>query len=453
MTATASPTQVNGSAPPRRLPVMGDWRPIEFDSPAEKPKVEAAAPAEPAPSETMPPAPDPVAEAEAAAIRARTEAEVEARRRQAKAEAQATLIKAREEAEKQRLANRRAAMALEEKEAAHLTKLAAENAEREEIERKAAEARKAHEAEQAAEEQRAESVAEADEKWRQYAIRFAVVCGIVALPVQMAAFYNKDALWMLAAPLMLEGGAWVVHRGAAAAAANSRPTWHYRAIVWLLAFIAAGINLYHGLHAFDPGTAIGTAFASIAGPGVWDLHENGRIRKRDGKQTRRERKAAEKAAKRIAAEEAAEKAAADKAAAEAAKQLAEDRKKLFSKVWEHAVKLAADYGETGVTEAIWKQAKIDVEGAPPGESADVIRMRNAAEARVEAARQNKPVNTLNKAKSAQVNQQVPPRSRRGHVGGPKARGVRRPNDSQKYSSGARNQMSIAAKSGLRKEAK
>src|SRR5690606_40964746 len=72
-----------------------------------------------------------------------------------------------------------------------------------------------------------------------------------------------------------------------------RPHWHYRVIAWCLAFIAAGINLWHGLNAFDPATAIGTAFASIAGPGVYDLHEHGQIRKRDGKLSWRQRRRSE----------------------------------------------------------------------------------------------------------------------------------------------------------------
>ncbi|MEU6534212.1 hypothetical protein ABZ869_34065, partial [Streptomyces sp. NPDC046928] len=148
--------------------------------------------------------------------------------------------------------------------------------------------------------------------------------------MQMSAFWSKDAPWLLVAPLVLEGGAWVVLKGAAAAVDEHRPHWHYRTIAWVLAFIAAGINLAHGLAAFDPATAIGTAFASLAGPGVWDLHEHGRIRRRDGKQTWRQRRAERKAQKKAAAEKAAreatakaEKEAAEKAAAEAAQKLAE----------------------------------------------------------------------------------------------------------------------------------
>jgi hypothetical protein len=262
----------------------------------------------------------------------------------------------------------------------------------------------------------------------------------------------------MAAPIMLEGGAWVVLKGARAAATGHRPHWHYRLIAWCLAFIAAAINLWHGLHAFDPATAIGTAFASIAGPGVYDLHEHGQIRKRDGVPTRRQRRAAEKAAKRAARQEAAEKArldeekaAAEAAAEESARQLAERREAHFPKVWEHAVKLAADLGKTTVTEAVWERAKFDVEGAKPGESAEVLRMRNAAQARVEAARQNRPVNALNKTTNAQRVPQVPKGVGRGSKTGPKVRGIRHAGDSPRFSDAARKQAAIAARNAAEKK--
>lgn len=411
---TASPPKVNGHVRPPAMPVLGDWQslgsiPAEPAAPQPEPAVEV---------------PDAVAQAEAEAIRARAWAESEERRLAAEAEKEAALKRAEAEAEAIRakaveenrriqLANDRAERKAREEDAASEARIAESNRRRADAERaREEEARKAKERQQA-EALTAAEVAEADGRWRSYALNFYRVCAVVALPVQLNAFYDRDALWLMAAPLMLEGGAWVVQKGAASAVANGRPSWHYRLISWLLAFIAAGINLWHGLAAFDPATALGTAFASIAGPGVWDLHEHGRIRKRDGVPTRRERKAAEKEAKRIADEKAAEEKrrtaaqeAADKAAAEKAKELAERRQKHFPKVLQHAEKLAADLGETTVSQAIWEQAKLDVEGAKPGESADVIRMRNAAEARVEAARQNKPVNTVSKTMNAQRAVQV-----------------------------------------------
>jgi hypothetical protein len=398
---------------------------------------------------------DPVALAEAEAIRTRAEAEADAARIKAEGEAEAEKIKAAEEARKQRIANDKAEARAREEQAARDARIAKLNRERQEQERGAREAEEKAAAQEQAEAEKAAEVAAAEEQWRQYALRFYAVCSIVALPVQIAAFYNPNALWLMAAPIMLEGGAWVVLKGARAAAAAHRPHWHYRLIAWVLAFIAAAINLWHGLHAFDPATAIGTAFASIAGPGVYDLHEHGQIRKRDGALTRKQRKAAEKApreeARKKAAEEArraAEKEAAEKAAADAAGELAAMREAEFEDVWKHARKLAAALGETTVTESVWKRAHRDIRGADPGEDAETIRARNAAEARVEAARQKRPASTVSKATNAQRVPQVPTSAGRGAKTGPKVRGIRRPGDSQRFSSAARKQASITAKRGL-----
>jgi flagellar biosynthesis GTPase FlhF len=390
---------------------------------------------------------DPVALAEAEAIRTRAAAEAEAARIQAEGKAEAEKIKAAEEARKQKIANDKAEARAREEQAAREARIAKLNREREEQERAAREADEKAAAQEQAEAAKAAEVAAAEEQWRQYALRFYAVCSIVALPVQIAAFYNPNALWLMAAPIMLEGGAWVVLKGARAAAADHRPHWHYRLIAWVLAFIAAAINLWHGLHAFDPATAIGTAFASIAGPGVYDLHEHGQIRKRDGKLSRRQRKAQAKAeraeAARKAADEkrrAAEKEAAERAAAEAAEKLAQARAKEFPKVWQHALRLAAALGETTVTEAVWKRAHRDVEGADPSESAEIIRLRNAAEARVEAARQKRPVNRSSQQVASQV-----PGAKKPRVYNPPARPGRRTTGDVKYSPAARRAASLTAK--------
>jgi chemotaxis protein histidine kinase CheA len=403
------------------------------------------------------PRPDPRALAEAEAIRARAATERQALLAAAEGEKAFKLQQAEQlrlENDKQRMVNERNAVRLRREKAVEEAKIAEANTKKEAAERASREAREADDARRAEEQQQADEVAQADDRWRKYALTFYTVCAVVALPVQVAAFYNPHAIWLMAAPLMLEGGAWVVLKGAAAAVASHRPHWHYRLIAWLLAFIAAGINLWHGLNAFDPATAIGTAFASIAGPGVWDLHEHGRIRKRDGVLTRAERRAAEKAAKAEAtakaAEEkrrAAEKEAAAKAAEEAAKQLAETRATKFPKVWDHALSLAADLGETTVTEAIWKRAKLDVDGALPGESAEVFRMRNAAEMRVDAARQKRSVNGSSQQVASQVLGPKKPR-----VYNPPARpGRRTKGDTPKQSPGARRQASIAAKNAAKKD--
>jgi Skp family chaperone for outer membrane proteins len=418
-----------------------------------------------------PPTPEPtvesdvVAQAKAEAIRAEAwakseeqriaaEADAEERRIKAEADAKATVIKAEEDARKQRIANDRAEARFEEEQAARDARIAKSNKERKETERAEADAAVQDEIDKKAAAESAKVVAKADKKWRGWAIAFYTLCATVALPVQISAFWNPNKPWMAGAPVLLEIAALVVAFGTAAAVANQRPHWHFRLITWVLAFIAASVNFGHGITEFDLATAIGTALASIFGPGVWDLHEHGRIRKRDGILTRRERKAAKKEAERIAKEKAAEEAsrkaekeAANEAAAEAAKQLAETRAKEFPKVWEHALKLAADLGETTITEAIWKRAKLDVDGALPGESAEIFRMRNVAQARVESARTGAPVNTLSKTTNAQRAAQMPPGPNRVL----KTRATRRPGDTPKYAGAARKQAAITAKNAAKND--
>lgn len=395
---------------------------------------------------------DPVAQAEADAIRSRSYAEAEAVRIEAEGKAKAAQIKAGEEAEALRLRNARNRRKDERESAEHSVRLSKLQREREENERVARQARETEAAEQQAEAEQSKEVEATALRWRRYAIGFYTVCAIVALPVQVAAFWNPSAWWLVIAPFMLEGGAAVVLKGAAAAVAAGRPHWHYRLIAWLLAFIAAGINLWHGLIAFDPATAFGTAFASVAGPGVWDLHEHGRIRTRDGKLTRAQRRAERKAAKTKAREKAAaEKVAAErdaykeKADREAAEKLAAEREAHYPEIWAHAVKLAAAMGETTVTWAVWKRAHLDIEGAEPGDSVDVIRNRNNAARRVAAARSEAPGNTPVKVNNSQRASQVPGTQKTRTYSPPVRRGVRRAGDTPRYVNAARTQASIAAK--------
>ncbi|MFF3094170.1 hypothetical protein [Streptomyces cyaneofuscatus] len=462
---TTSPPQVNGHH--RRIPVITDWQTLL--APAEEPAV--ATTATETPTEPVEPAVDLVAEAKADAIRtkayadaeeqrARAEAEAEAVRIKAEGEAKAAETKAAEEARKLKLANDKAEARAIEEQAARDARIAESERKRATAERGQQDDERAHLEQQQNVAAAEADVAKAATTWRTYAIAFYAVCAVVALPVQIAAFWDPNAWWLVIAPLMLEGAALVVTKGAAAAVAANRPHWHYRAVAWVFAFIAAGINLKHGLDAFDPATAFGTAFASLAGPGVWDLHEHGRIRRRDGVLTRRERRAAANAAKEAARKQAAEKAeqeaaktAAEEAVEAAAAVLAETRKARFPKVWDHALGLAADLGETTVTDAIWRRAKRDVEGADPGESADTIRMRNAAEMRVEAARLRKPVSTLSKSTNAQRASQIPT-GKKPRVYNPPARpGRRTPGDTPKYVSAARKQASITAKNASTEEQK
>ncbi|WP_030169004.1 hypothetical protein [Streptomyces sp. NRRL S-813] len=446
---TASPPKVNGRARPQALQVLGDWQPIEA-TPATEPSIPAS------PDDAQPES-DLIAQAEAEAIRARAWAEAEEQRLRAEAEADAIRAKAEEEARRLRLNNDKLERKAREDEAASEARIAesrkrkadADRA-REESDRQAAEQQQA-EAEQVEKRQKTANV------WTRCALGFAVVCAVVALPVQMAAFYNPHAKWLLVAPFMLEGGAWVVLQGARAAVDDHRPHWHYRLIAWLLAFIAASINLWHGMHAFDPATAIGTAFASIAGPGVWDLHEHGRIRKLDGKLSRRERRAQRKAeraeAARKAAEEkrrAAEEQAARKDAEVKLRQLTEDRQREFPDVWHEAVKIAAAVGSTPNDEAVWKRAYRNIKGTDPGESIESITSRLKAEARVQSALTGTPVNTLSKTANAQRASQVPGTKQPRVYNPPARRGVRTKGD-VKYVSVARRQASITARNAAAKK--
>jgi hypothetical protein len=375
-------------------------------------------------------------EAQAEAVRAKTEAEIKIA--QGKAEAQ----RKREE-----LAAKRAAAKAE----AEIAKIQAQ-AEREREEMEAARAERARQAaereRQEQERQRAEAERLAKAKsWRRAALGFAVVCAIVSLPVQMHAFWTPSAPWLLAAPVVLEGGAWVVLRGADAAVAESRPHWHYRLIAWLIAALAASINLAHGLTHFDAATAYGTAFASLAGPGVWDLHEHGRIRVRDGRLTRRERKArqaAQKAERAAQAErERQEKQAAEEAqklARERADKLAKERQEKYAQEWERALMVAAALGETEVTEEVWRRAWWDLHHAEPGETVDVIRTRNMAALRMNRARSEGPdskdAKGPQRSASSQLAPQMPASPKRSRTG-PAVRGVRRKGDTPRYHPAAR----------------
>jgi chemotaxis protein histidine kinase CheA len=443
---------VNGAT--KAVPPWDGWRPITLPTH----QTETAQHPEAAPAAE--PAIDHIALAEADRLRKLGEAEAQAKLIEAEGKAEAERIKAAEEARQLKLANDKAEQQARERQEASEARIAESRRKREETERARAQAARQAEDQQKAEADRQKKIDKSATSWRRYALGFAIVCAIVALPVQMSAFYSRSAPWLLAAPLVLEGGAWVVLKGAAAAVDEHRPHWHYRLIAWTLAALAAGINLSHGLTHFGRATAIGTAFASLAGPGVWDLHEHGRIRTRDGKLTRRERKARERAEKRAAAEKAAErqriereKAAAAKAAEEAAKKLAEDREELYPDVWQHAKSVAAALGEATVTEAVWRRAYKDVKGTDPGDSPEAQQLRNAAARRLLDARADAPDKAVWKTPGAQVNPQVPPTRRRGSVTGPPVRGVRRTGDVAPFVQAARNQASITAKNAIENTAR
>ncbi|QQN79736.1 hypothetical protein [Streptomyces sp. XC 2026] len=402
-----------------------------------------------------------IASAQADALRMDAEADAEAKRIRAQGEADAARTKAVEEARKQSIANDKAELAARRQRAEQEAKIAKAEQEREAIERETRQRREADRAEQASEQKSAEATKAADKRWRLTAMGNYALCAAVALPVQIAAFWDKERPWMALAPVLIEALALVVLIGASAAVTAGRAHWHYRLIAWGCAFVAAGINLAHGLDAFDEATAIGTALASIAGPGVWDLHEHGRIAKKLGRPTWRQQRAEAKAAKNAAAEKAAEEAKAAAQAAAAAK-LAEEkatalaglRQQQYPEVWTHALRLAAALGETTVTEAIWRQAHIDIEGAEPGEDAATLQVRNNAARRVLAARSTAPGERPIKVTSPQLVPQIPRGSNkgsgRGSKTGPKVRGVRRPGDTAPYSKAARKAAAETAREAAAK---
>jgi chemotaxis protein histidine kinase CheA len=441
---TASPP-LNGHKRPA-MPVLGDWQAVTSE-PVEEQSI---------------PQPEPTVDAEVARARAwaeaeerrvAAEAEKEERRIKAEAEADAIRVRAEEDARKARLANDRQERKDREAAAASDARIAESNLKREEAERARVAAAAQAEIDEQVEARKVEGVEKANKKWRRWAIGFYALCAAVALPVQISAFWNPSKPWMAGAPVLLEIAALVVAFGTAAAVANQRPHWHFRLITWVLAFIAAGVNFGHGITEFDLATAIGTGLASVFGPGVWDLHEHGRLRRRDGVPTRRERNAAKAEAKRVAEKQAAEElftaereAHREKAQREQLEKLAADRADRFPDVWDHALTLAAALGETTVTDAVWRRAHKDVKGTDPGDSPEAQNLRNAAARRMLDARADAPEKSVWKIQDAQVNPQVPPTRRRGSVTGPPVRGTRRAGDTPKFVDAARKQAAITAKS-------
>ncbi|MFJ7269403.1 hypothetical protein ACIQV3_22625 [Streptomyces sp. NPDC099050] len=253
-------------------------------------------------------------------------------------------------------------------------KIAAALAKAEEIERAARRARDADDAE-SAEQKAAKAKTDADtlaseqaEHRRQIEAKkldrhaadgvkkFAALCFLVAVPLQLRAFWDPDRPWNAAVPIMLEVAAWAVMRLAHAAIVNRRVAWPFLALTFLFASIAAGINIADGFLHPDIGAIFGLAggFASLAGPGLWAVHQFG-ARAKETNATRAERKLAESQAKQAEAElEAIKvKAAAD---LEAKKLEAETRQKVEAdKRAAHEAKVSADKAAADAELAIQDQ--------------------------------------------------------------------------------------------------
>ncbi|BBC30024.1 hypothetical protein SGFS_013180 [Streptomyces graminofaciens] len=340
---------------------------------------------------------DPVAHAEAEAIRTEAAAKAEALRIQAEGDAKATQILAREQAEKDRIANERAAMRLEKDKVDHqayVAKKAAETAKSKAEEKKAADAEKEaaeREAQQAAEQERAE-------RWWKWGARGIYAVGlIIAAPVQFMHFWDPQRPFLVAAPGLLEGLALVLAFGATWAVAHRRDVMPYRIGIMIGAAIAAAVNLYGGLTDAAIGFNAGLigALASVGGPVVLMAYEHGIAQRADGIPSLRDRRAASRAkaeadaARKKAADEkkaadaraAAEKVAAQKRAEEEQARRDADRKASHDDVWHVADALRAARGSQYVTEQIWGEAWFLVTGCKTvGIRAEIEAQSRAAQA-------------------------------------------------------------------------
>ncbi|MCH6162026.1 VIT1/CCC1 transporter family protein [Streptomyces marispadix] len=308
-----------------------------------------------------------------------TYAEGFARASQIEAETESQQIQNENERERNRLQREREAAKFEREQRRELKK------EREE-DRQAEEKRR--------EEAKAKAKAEKSaQEWKRAAKTIAVLCVIVSLPLQIMAFWDPHAWFLVAAPFVLEGVAWALLKGAEAAIDDGRPSWHYRLGALLQALIAAGINYAHGSEVYGVATGVGGALCSLIGPMIWDLHENGRIAKRDGKPTLAERR-------RQRREDRAEKKRVKKVNAARAER--------DSEVWERALDLAAALGEMVPSEKTYRRAWVEIHGTPElGSTADRIAHTRLQKRAVRAA-YNGPLKDLAEGEEAQVDSQTPP---------------------------------------------
>jgi hypothetical protein len=369
-----------------------------------------------------------------------TYAEGLARAAQMEAEAEAARIRNADARARQELAQQKAAARAQRDIEAELAAAADARKQREEAAREEAEA-KARAARSAA-------------TWRRAALTIAVVCVVVSLPLQVLAFYSPRAPFLAAAPLVIEGIAWALLAGAQAAIDDGRPSWLYRLLAGGGAAFAAVVNLLHGMSAFGLATGMGGAFCSLAGPLIWDLHEHGRITKREGRKPRKVRRAEARAARAEVQRLAAVNAA---------------RQTQDAAVWDRAVYLAAALGEvtprrTGLrrrmvgevapSEKTFRRAWDETHGAEVGATAESIAAKRTARHGVRVA-QNARLSDLLTDENVQVDSQMAPgddkpskaprepgTDGRKNNGGTPPR--RRPGD-VKFAPGATRQMSITAR--------
>lgn len=364
-----------------------------------------------------------------------TYAEGLARASQIEAEAEAKTIANDDARERNRLAREREEAKNARAERRELKKEQDEDREREDKRR---------------EEIKAKAKAEKSAKeWKAAAKAVAAVCIVVSLPLQIMAFWDPHAWFLVAAPFVLEGVAWALLKGAEAAIDDGRPSWHYRLGALIQALIAAGINYAHGSEVYGVATGIGGALCSLIGPMIWDLHEHGRIAKRDGKPSRAQRRKERR-------EKRAEK--------NRVKKVNEARADRDEVVWERALDLAAALGELVPSEKTYRRAWVEVHGTSElGSTAARIAHTRAQKRAVRKAQYGRLEDSETEEES-QVDSQTPPgdedsaegvskgrkkRAKKGGEDGRKRNGGTPPKrraGTVAYSEVARNQMSHEARS-------
>ncbi|MFD5675593.1 hypothetical protein [Streptomyces sp. NPDC127040] len=396
---------------------------------------------------------DPIALAKAEAIRTQAAAEAKALQIEAEGKAKAAELAAREDAEKQRIANERAAMKLESERAVHAERVAKAAASASEAEAAAAKATRLAEAKAEQEENREKEERRTEATWKWSARGIYLTSLLIALPLQLKAFYSDDKPFMVAAPVLLEGLALVLAFGGAWAVAHRRDVLPYRIGIMAAALIAAGVNLWHGK--VDPAIGIEAgivgALASLGGPVVLMAYEHGIAQKRDGitsyRERRDERKAAAKAA-REAEERAAEKRALEdqrtrekldaelRADAEQKRKDA-DRQQAHPKVWEIAEAMRSARGLQFVTDQIWSEAWHRVTGSKVvGVWPELEAQSRAAQARMKNASEMPILGTFEQVESQKGPREDGVDGRRFNGGTPPRRV---PGDSQPHSPVARKQ--------------
>ncbi|WP_405531537.1 hypothetical protein OG592_27120 [Streptomyces avidinii] len=253
---------------------------------------------------------------------------------------------------------------LRRREALDAPKIAAAEARAEEIRRAARDAQEAAEkkadADLAAEQEerrRKAHGAKLDKGASKAVKRLAVLCFLVALPLQMRAFWDSDRPWNLALPLLLETAAWGMLKMAEAAIVNRRIVWPHIVMTGVFASIAGAINIADGVLHPEIGIVfgLGGGVASLAGPGIWVVHKFS-ARSKQAKATRVERKIAEAVAKKAEAELAAKQVEAEsKRQIEADKRAAHEAKVAADKAAADAVLAAQDEQRKTLYPGAWEQ--------------------------------------------------------------------------------------------------